>query len=105
MEGAAARRQAGVRLLAHPAFTTGFAEAAAVLGLRELSEPGAAFSLSSTVRMGALLRGAGFGGIEFVEADEPMLIGRDVDDALEYERTSPTAAPILTGLGPATAEN
>jgi ubiquinone/menaquinone biosynthesis C-methylase UbiE len=34
---------------------------------------------------------------------EPMLIGRDVDDVLEYERASPTATEILTGLSPAQA--
>jgi hypothetical protein len=87
----------------NPVFTTGFAEAAAVLGLREMPGPGAAFSLASTGRVGALLSGAGFGGIEFVKADEPMLIGRDVDDVLEYERTSPAATEILTGLSPAQA--
>jgi hypothetical protein len=30
-----------------------------------------------------------------------MLIGRDVDDVLEYERASATATEILTGLSPA----
>ena len=75
----------------NPVFTIGFAEAAAALGLRELPGPGAAFSLAGTGRVGALLSGAGFGGIEFAKADEPMLIGRDVDDLLEYERASPTA--------------
>ena len=65
--------------------------------------PGAAFSLACTGRVGALLSGAGFGGIEFAKADEPMLIGRDVDDALEYERTSPTATGLLTGLSAAQA--
>jgi SAM-dependent methyltransferase len=88
----------------NPIFTTGFAEAAAVLGLRQRPGPGAAFSLASTGRVGALLSGAGFGGIEFVKADEPMLIGRDVDDVLEYERTSPTAIDILAGLSPAQAD-
>ncbi|HTA08198.1 MAG TPA: methyltransferase domain-containing protein [Streptosporangiaceae bacterium] len=88
----------------NPVFTTGFAEAAAVLGLREMPGPGAAFSLAGTARTGALLSGAGFGGIEFVKADEPMLIGRDVDDVLAYERTSPTATEILTGLSPAQAD-
>jgi SAM-dependent methyltransferase len=88
----------------NPIFTTGFAEAAAELGLREMPGPGAAFSLASTGRVGALLSGAGFGGIGFVQADEPMLIGRDVDDVLEYERTSPTATEILTGLSPARAD-
>ncbi|HET6189199.1 MAG TPA: class I SAM-dependent methyltransferase [Trebonia sp.] len=88
----------------NPVFTTGFAEAAAVLGLREMPGPGAAFSLAGTARAGALLSGAGFGGIEFVKADEPMLIGRDVDDVLAYERTSPTAAEILAGLSPAQAD-
>jgi SAM-dependent methyltransferase len=87
----------------NPVFTTGFAEAAAELGLREMPGPGAAFSLASAGRVGALLGGAGFGRIEFARADEPMLIGRDVDDALEYERTSPTATEILTGLSPAQA--
>jgi SAM-dependent methyltransferase len=87
----------------NPVFTTGFAEAAAAIGLREMPEPGAAFSLADTGRVSALLSGAGFGGIEFTKADEPMLIGRDVDDVLEYERTSPTATEILTGLSPAHA--
>jgi SAM-dependent methyltransferase len=87
----------------NPVFTTGFAEAAAVVGLREMPGPGAAFSLASTGPVGALLSGAGFGSIEFAKADEPMLIGRDVDDVLEYERTSPAATEILTGLSPAQA--
>ena len=87
----------------NPFFTVGFAEAAAVLGVRELPGPPAAFSLAGTGRAGALLSGAGFGGIEFAKADEPMLIGRDVDDVLEYERASPTAAGVLAGLSPVQA--
>jgi SAM-dependent methyltransferase len=87
----------------NPIFTTGFAEAAAALGLRELPGPSAAFSLAGTGRVSALLSGAGFGSIEFAKADEPMLIGRDVDDVLEYERASPAATEILTGLSPAQA--
>jgi hypothetical protein len=79
----------------HSATCGRFADAAAVLGLREIPGPGAAFPLASTGRVGALLSSAGFGGIEFVKADEPMLIGRDIDDVLEYERTSPTATEIL----------
>ena len=89
----------------NPIFTTGFAGAAASLGLRELPRPSAAFSLADTGLASALLSGAGFGGIEFAKTDEPMLIGRDVDDVIEYERASPTATEILTGLTPAqTAE-
>jgi SAM-dependent methyltransferase len=87
----------------NPVFTTGFAEAAAGLGLLELPGPSAAFSLAGTGLVGALLRGAGFGGIEFAKADEPMFMGRDVDDVLEYESASPTATEILTGLSPAQA--
>ena len=87
----------------NPFFTIGFAEAAAVLGLRELTGPAAAFSLADSGRVGALLSGAGFGGIEFAKADEPMLIGRDVADVLEYERASPGATEILAGLSPAQA--
>jgi len=87
----------------NPFFTIGFAEAAAVLSLRELPGPSAAFSLAGTGRAGALLSGTGFGGIEFAKADEPMLIGRDVDDVLEYERASPGATEVLTGLSPAQA--
>jgi SAM-dependent methyltransferase len=87
----------------NPVFTTGFAEAAAILGLREPPGPSAAFSLADAGRLGALLAGAGFGGIELAQADEPMLIGRDVADALEYERASPTATEILAGLSPAHA--
>jgi len=87
----------------NPLFTIGFAGAATVLGLREMPGPGAAFSPAGTGQVGALLSGAGFGGIEFAKADEPMLIGRDVDDVLEYERASPTAAGVLAGLSPAQA--
>lgn len=87
----------------NPIFTFGFAEAAAALGLRELPGPSAAFSLAGPGRVSALLSGAGFGSIEFVKADEPMLIGRDVDDVLEYERASPAVTEILTGLSPAQA--
>ncbi|HEX6520114.1 MAG TPA: class I SAM-dependent methyltransferase [Streptosporangiaceae bacterium] len=87
----------------NPIFTIGFAEAAAVLGFREMPGPSAAFSLAGTGRVGALLSGAGFGGIEFAQVDEPMLIGRDEDDVLEYERTSPTASEVLAGLSPAQA--
>ena len=87
----------------NPFFTIGFAEAAVVLNLRELPGPSAAFSLADTGQVGALLSGAGFGGIEFAKADEPMLIGRDVDDVLEYERASPSATELLTGLSPAQA--
>jgi SAM-dependent methyltransferase len=82
----------------NPVFTTGFAQAAVVLGLRGPPGPSAAFSLADTGRAGALLSGAGFGGVEFAKADEPMLIGRDVDDVLDYERASPTSTEILTGL-------
>jgi hypothetical protein len=53
--------------------------------------------------VGALLSGAGFARIEFAKVDEPMLIGRDVDDVVEYERTSPSASQVLTGLSPAQA--
>jgi hypothetical protein len=51
----------------------------------------------------ALLSDAGFGGIECTKVDEPMLIGRDVDDVVEYERASPAATEILAGLSPAQA--
>ena len=84
-------------------FTTGFAEAAAVLGLREMPGPGAAFSLAASGPVGALLSGAGFGRIEFAAVDEPMIIGTDVDDVLHYERSSPSAAEVLAGLSPAQA--
>jgi len=85
----------------NPFFTIGFAEAAAVLSLRELPGPPAAFSLADTGPVGALLSGAGFGGVLFAKVDEPMLIGRDVDDVLEYERASPSATELLTGLSAA----
>jgi SAM-dependent methyltransferase len=87
----------------NPVFTTGFAEAAAAIGIRERPGPSAAFSLADIGLVNALLSSAGFGGIEFANADEPMLIGRGVDDVLEYERASPTATEIMTGLGPAQA--
>jgi hypothetical protein len=88
----------------NPFFTMGFAAAAAVLGLREMPPPDAAFSLADADRVGALLSSAGFGSIEFAKADEPMLIGRDVDDVVENERTFPSARVVLTGLSPAQAD-
>jgi SAM-dependent methyltransferase len=87
----------------NPIFTAGFLEAAAALGLRELPGPSAAFSLADTGRVGALLSSTGFGGVEFAKADEPMLIGPDLEDVLEYERASPAATEVLAGLGPAQA--
>jgi len=96
-----ARRLAAAAGVANARFEV--AEAAALLGLREKPGPPAAFSLADTGRVGALLSGAGFGGVEFAQADEPMLVGRDVADVLEYERASPTATEILAGLSPVRA--
>ncbi len=87
----------------NPFFSIGFAEAAVILGLRNMPGPNAAFCLADTGQVGALLSGAGFGGIEFAKVDEPMLIGSDEDDVLEYERTSPSASEVLAGLSPAQA--
>ena len=42
-------------------------------------------------------------GIEFTRIDEPMLIGRNLDDVLGYERTFPSASEVLAGLSPARA--
>jgi SAM-dependent methyltransferase len=85
----------------NPFFSTGFAEAAVVLGLCELPGLAAAFSLADPGATGALLAGAGFVGVDFARVDEPMLVGRDVADVLEYERASPSASGLLTGLSPA----
>jgi hypothetical protein len=85
----------------NPFFTIGFAEAAAALGLREMPGPAAAFALADPGRVGPLLSGAGFGDVEFTKADEPMLVGRDLDDVLEYERTPASAREVLGGLSPA----
>jgi hypothetical protein len=85
----------------NPFFTLGFAAAAAALGLREMPGPDAAFSLADTGRVGTLLSGAGFSGVEFAKADEPMLVGRDLDDVLEYERTFTSAREVVAGLSPA----
>jgi SAM-dependent methyltransferase len=87
----------------NPVFTTGFAEAAAVLGYCEKPGPSAAFSLADAGRVAALLSSAGFGGVDFTRADESMLIGSDVDDVIGYELASPTASEILIGLSPAQA--
>jgi len=88
----------------NPFFTTGFVEEAAARGLGELSPgPQAAFSLADAGQTGALLSGAGFGGIGFAKVDEPMLIGADAGDVVEYERGSPGVAELLAGLGEARA--
>jgi SAM-dependent methyltransferase len=88
----------------NPFFTIGFAEAAAALGLREMPGPAAAFALADPGRVGPLLSGAGFGGVEFTKADEPMLVARDLDDVLEYERTPASAREVVGGLSPAQAD-
>lgn len=82
----------------NPFFNFGFAEQAVAVGLREKTRPGAAFSLADTARTDALLTGAGFDGIEFTKLDEPMLIGRDADDVIGYERASPSATEVLAEL-------
>ncbi len=87
----------------NPFFSTGFAEAAVILGLRDKPGPSAAFSLADTGRVGVLLRGAGFGGIEFTKADEPMLMGSDEDDVLEYERAVPQRHRGLGGAQPSSS--
>ncbi|HEY2240775.1 MAG TPA: methyltransferase domain-containing protein [Streptosporangiaceae bacterium] len=87
----------------NPFFTFGFAAAAAKLDLRETPGPDAAFSLADRGQVGTLLSGAGFGSVECATVDEPMLIGRDLDDVLEYERTFTSAQEVLTWLSPAQA--
>ena len=88
----------------NPVFTTGFADAAAVLGVREVPGPGAAVSLADTGpgrRFCCAARGSA--ASSSAKTDEPMLIGRGVDDVLDTERASPTAADIVAGLSPAQA--
>lgn len=85
----------------NPFFTIGLAEAAEALSLSERAGPSAAFSLADAGQAGALLSGAGFDGIEFAAVDEPMPIGSDPDDVLEYERAAPGSAELLAGLGAA----
>ena len=84
-------------------FNIGFAKAAAEVGLYKMPGPNSAFSFADAGRVGTLLSSAGFGGIEFEKVDEPMLIGQDKDDVVEYERTSPSASEVLAGLSPAQA--
>jgi SAM-dependent methyltransferase len=85
----------------NPFFGIGFAESAAALGWGAVDEWSAAFSLADPEAVGALLAGAGFGAVEFTKLDEPMLIGRDVDDVVAYERSSPGVEEVLAGLSPA----
>ncbi len=88
----------------NPFFTFGFAEAAEAAGLREASGPDEAFSFADPRWVSALLTGGGFGGVGFEKLDEPLLIGPDVDDVLEYERSFPSAAEVLAGISPAQAD-
>ena len=76
----------------NPFFTIGLARPRRYSASAELPGPNTAFSLADTSRVGALLSGAGFARIEFAKVDEPMLIGRDVDDVVEYERSPPAPA-------------
>jgi hypothetical protein len=54
--------------------------------------------------VGPLLSSAGFGGVEFTKADEPMLVSHDLHDVLEYERTPTSAREVVGGLSPAQAD-
>jgi hypothetical protein len=61
------------------------------------------WSVAASIRRAAARRTPRSGSIEFAKVDEPMLVGRDADDVLEYERASPSAAEILAGLSLAQA--
>ena len=102
-EGTAARWQAGVPLLAprdeNPFFNIGFAEAAAEVGLCKMLGRMPLSPLPTVAGWARCWRGR-FAGIEFEKVDEPMLIGQDIDDVLEYERTSPSASEVLASLSP-----
>ena len=88
----------------NPFFTIGFAETAAALGLREMPAPAAAFSLAEAGQVGPLLTGAGFGAVEFAPVDEPMPVGPDLDEVLDYERSLTSAREVMAGLSPAQAD-
>ena len=87
----------------NPFFCMGFAEAAAPADAPQVTEPDPAFCMADPGRVSTLLTGAGFGGIKFTRIDEQMLIGRDLDDVIGYERTFPSASEVLAGLSPAQA--
>ncbi|MGH3760340.1 class I SAM-dependent methyltransferase [Actinophytocola sp.] len=62
-----------------------------------------ALSLADPTRIDELLTGAGFRDIEIQDVREPLLLGRDADDAVEFELADPTVHTWLTEAGPAAA--
>ena len=88
----------------NPYFGFGYAATAVELGMCEDPGPDEAFSLADKRRVVAMLAATGFGDIAATAVDEPMQLGRSVDDVLQYERTYASAQRVLTGLAPERAE-
>jgi SAM-dependent methyltransferase len=59
-----------------------------------------ALSLSDPDRVRDLLTTAGFRDVEFHDVREPLVHGRDADDAVAFQVASPTAAEWLAGAEP-----
>lgn len=60
------------------------------------------FSLAGPDRVRALLTEAGFKGVEFAPIDEPMCLGKDSPDALEFAKTMGIVEGLTNGLEPDT---
>ena len=64
---------------------------------------GGALSLADPTHVRELLGGAGFRDIELTDVREPLLLGRDADDAVEFELGDPTVGEWLAAAGPDSA--
>ncbi len=62
-----------------------------------------ALSLAEPGRVRELLTGAGFRDVELTDVREPLLLGEDAEDAVEFELAEPVCREWLDGAGPAAA--
>jgi SAM-dependent methyltransferase len=82
-------------------WTLAFDALAPHLGLaRPSNRPEGPFALADPVHLRALLTRAGWVDVEIDELREPLLAGRDADDAVEFELSDPETAQQLAAAGP-----
>jgi SAM-dependent methyltransferase len=86
--------------------TVPFAAVASHVMLPALPGPGepGPFSLADPQQTRVLLEGAGFRGVSVEGLTVPAWIGRDVDDAIGYYRSTPFAQPLLAAADASAAE-
>ena len=74
------------------------------LDLPQIQPGTGATSLADPGRVEEILTKAGYTAITLTDVREPLLIGRTVEEAVEFDLASPTTAAALTEAGPTAAE-